>query len=528
MTIHNLTTIARKKPVRPASALTRIKSPRFAAVLRARGSPLDRCQFAELHAVVGWRAHAPETPLARSHNSWPASVAAAMALAAACLASDAETTQRLSPADEVVLLAALDRAVGQGFSPGEFDTRSVRALLASPGAEEQAQGEARLEAMAVAFAAAEHGERLSASRFPETWAIRPAAYDAAADLTRALAQHQLSAWLASLPPPDPRYSALASAYQRYAAIVAAGGWSSLATPLRPGARGPAVRSLLQRLRVEDPTVAAGDAYDDASAAAVARAQARYGLDESGVADAPTIAALDVPAPARLGQLAANLERLRWMDRSLPDYRVELNIAAQQLILFDEGRPLMQMRAIVGRPDRQTPSFSDAITAVVFNPPWNVPADIAAREIWPEARRDPGYFKREGFVVRPGGGVQQLPGPRCALGVIKFDLSNPFGVYMHDTPTKSLFSKNARLFSHGCMRLEHPLDLAKRVLAGDAAWPASRIDEVLDSGATIRATLPQPVPVYVVYWTAFIDAEGALEFRADPYRWDQRLLVMLPA
>lgn len=454
-------------------------------------------------------------------------IATAMAFVAPLhLAASAQTTQRLSAADQAALLVALDHAAGEGFAPGEFDTQSVRALLASSNAAEEAQGEAQLRAMATAYAAAQHGGRIPASRFPTTWAIRPAAYDAGAAFVDALAQRRLAAWIAALPPPDPRYRALAGAYQRYVSIVVAGGWPT-ASPLQPGARGPAVRLLLARLKIEDPSVTVADAYDAAAMAAVARAQARYGLDATGAADKATIAALNVAARSRLAQIAANLERLRWMDRDPPGYRIELNIAAQQLTLFDQGHPGMQMRAIVGRPNRQTPSFRDAITAVVFNPPWNVPADIAAREIWPKARRDPGYLRRQGYVVKSGGGLQQLPGPRCALGAIKFDLSNNFGVYMHDTPTKSLFSKDLRLFSHGCMRLERPLDLAKRVLAGDPAWPPSRIDSVIESGSTIRARLQHAVPVYVVYWTAFIDGDGALEFRSDPYKWDERLLAMLP-
>jgi murein L,D-transpeptidase YcbB/YkuD len=171
-------------------------------------------------------------------------------------------------------------------------------------------------------------------------------------------------------------------------------------------------------------------------------------------------------------------------------------------------------------------FEDGIKAVVFNPPWNVPADIAAREVWPRIRRDPGYMAREGYVVRPGGGLQQLPGPRCALGNIKFDLSNPFGVYLHDTPSRSLFARDSRTLSHGCMRLEKPNALAKRLLAGDPAWPETRIDFAIAGGKTVRAPLLAPVPLYVFYWTAFVDTDGQVEFRQDVYHWDDRLLALL--
>ena len=206
--------------------------------------------------------------------------------------------------------------------------------------------------------------------------------------------------------------------------------------------------------------------------------------------------------------------------------MELNIAAAELALHDPGAPAMTMRAIVGRPDKRTPMFQDRVLAVVFNPPWNVPPEIAAKEIWPKIRRDPGYMRREGFVVRPGGGLQQLPGPRCALGTIKFDLSNPFGVYLHDTPSRSLFAQDSRALSHGCMRLEKPNALAKRLLRGDPDWSEIRIDLALAGAKTVRAPLKRPVPVFVFYWTAFVDDDGQMEFRPDLYGWDRQLLSAL--
>lgn len=453
-------------------------------------------------------------------------LASGSAPARAASAAVPANAQALSDADTEALLAVLDAAGGQGLPRMGFDTGQAKALLAALAT--RAAGQARLAALAISYASAQHGQRLTAARFPSNWAIRPPPYDAERDFALARDSGRLAAWAAALPPPDPRYARLVQVYKRYAAIAARGGWPVLSGPLKPGVSGPAVRSLLDRLRVEDPAVPASAmaTYDAATSAAVARAQARYGLDPTGTADKATIAALNVSASERLGQIRANLERWRWLERALPPYRVELNIAAQELILFDGGAPAMQMHAIVGRPNRQTPSFRDAITAVVFNPPWNVPSDIAANEIWPKARRDPGYLARNGYVVRPGGGLQQLPGPGCALGAIKFDLSNHFGVYMHDTPTRSLFAQDLRLFSHGCMRLEHPKDLAVRVLKDNPSWPESRIDSAIENGKTVRAPLFHPVPVYVLYWTAFVDEDGQVAFRGDVYGWDRKLLTLL--
>ncbi len=192
-----------------------------------------------------------------------------------------------------------------------------------------------------------------------------------------------------------------------------------------------------------------------------------------------------------------------------------------------ARPVLSMRAIVGRPRNGTPSFIDEIESIVLFPPWNVPSTIAAKEIWPKARRTPGYLARQRFVVRPGGGLQQLPGPKSALGLVKFDLPNRYSIYLHDTPAKSLFAKDNRYFSHGCMRLQKPYDLAKWLLRSDPAWPAARIDEVLAGPAvTQHVPLVRPVPVYIFYFTAFVDEAGQVNFVPDPYGWDGKLSAML--
>ena len=455
----------------------------------------------------------------------------------------------LNPADAAILEAMLAQAPSQGFDAGAFDAGAATAQRQSPDPAVRGRGEARLVGLALAYARAQHGGRMEGG-FPANWAIRPAAYDARADLAAALAAHGLADWVRSLPPADGRYAALVRAYARYGRIAAAGGWTALtAKPvLKPGATGPRVEALRQRLAIEDaavppaafvatapvtlpvkpPAKAAPPVplYDAPLAEAVSRAQARHGLTPDGTAGAATIAALNVPVERRLDQIRANLERWRWVPRGLPAYRVELNIAEAGLTLIDADRPVMTMRAIVGRAAKPTPMFTDRIQAVVFNPPWNVPPDIAASEIWPKIRKDPGYMAREGYVVRPGGGLQQLPGPKCALGAIKFDLSNAFGVYLHDTPSRGLFARDSRALSHGCMRLEKPNLLAGRLLQDDPAWTQTRIDIALLSGKTVRAPLSRPVPLYVFYWSVFEDDQGQTAFRPDVYRWDVKLLGRL--
>ena len=390
---------------------------------------------------------------------------------------------------------------------------------------------------AITYARAQHGQRLPLADFPSDWAIRPAPYDAAADYIAAVSAGRVEAWLDTLPPPDPRYGRLVRAYARYRAIADRGGWPPLTarSTLAPGAQGAEVDALRARLAIEDSNLPApkppGQAdppptYDADLAAAVSRAQARYGLTPDGRAGHATITALNAPVEARLVQIRANLERWRWAPRALPPFRIEVNTADASLELFAPPAQTLAMRAIVGRAGKATPMFQDKVSAIVFNPPWNVPADIAAKEIWPKIRRNPDYMAREHFVVKPGGGLMQRPGPKCALGTIKFDLGNAFGVYLHDTPARSLFALDRRALSHGCMRLADPTDLARRLLAGDPDWPDTRINLTLLDGATVRAPLKNPTPVLIFYWTAFVDEDGGVQFRPDVYGWDAKLSDLL--
>jgi murein L,D-transpeptidase YcbB/YkuD len=433
---------------------------------------------------------------------------------AALLATLVVLSSPASKADDLgELRAALLNATAQGL-PALDQAVDVRAPRES------------LEAAAIRYAEAQHGQRLRPGQWPREWAIRPEPYDALAAFRAAKAEGRQGAWLAELPPPDPAYAALVRAYGRYRTLAADGGWARLSEPVKPGAVGPAVAALRRRLAVEDAGVPPGEAWDDELDAAVRRAQARHGLAEDGLAGRATLAALNVSAAERADQIAANLERWRWMSRKPPARRVALNIADASLVLIEPGRAPLSMRVVVGQPDKRTPMFEDQIKAVVLNPPWVVPDRIAAKEIWPKIRKDPAYKAREGFVVRPDGRLEQKPGPRCALGAIKFDLSNPFGVYLHDTPARSLFAQPNRALSHGCMRVEQPNALAKRLLADDPSWPPDAVDVAILAGKTVRIPLKTTVPVAVAYWTAFADANGTVQFRPDVYGWDKALLKLL--
>jgi murein L,D-transpeptidase YcbB/YkuD len=368
--------------------------------------------------------------------------------------------------------------------------------------------------------------RLAPDDFQKDWGIRPRTFDPLPSFAEAVRGDRLAAWIRSLPPPYVGYDTLAAGLARYRTISAAGGWPVLTEAPKFGDRGPAVAKLRERLAIEDPSVeGTGDRFDAALLDAVRRAQKRYGLNPVGTVGTQTMAALNVPVSRRIQQIMANMERWRWLPPELDPKRVQVNVAAAVLTVFDGDRPVMSMKAVTGRPGNETPMLISRINSIVLNPPWNVPSSIATKELWPKEKASPGYLKRNGFrVIDTGDGGKRLQqsSEKSALGRYKFDFPNDFAVYLHDTPAQSGFSRFDRLASHGCVRLEKPGDLAKLLMQSTPDWPADKIDATVAAGKTVRAPMAQPVSVYLLYWTAFAGESGPVAFREDPYSWDARL------
>ena len=373
-----------------------------------------------------------------------------------------------------------------------------------------------------------HVGRLALGDFLNEWGVRPPAYDPHADFAAAVTTDRLEAWLDNLPPPYAGYNALRRGLAAYRAIAAKGGWQPI--PAGPdfglGQKGARAAALRARLAAEDPAVnAAGRAEVDADLQqAVVRAQRRFGLKPDGVVNGDTLAALNQPIGQRVLQIIANLERWRWLPQSMPPTRVQVNSGAAIVTLFQDDAPVLSMKAVSGRPGDETPMLFSKIHSVVLNPPWNVPSSIAAKELYPKGAA---YLRKNGFVVihNDDGStrLQQRAGVKSALGRYKFDFDNPYGVYLHDTPTQSTFSRYGRQASHGCVRLEKPKALAEALLAADPKWTPDVIAAAVDKGDTLRVRLPQQVPVFIFYWTAFASPDGSINFRSDPYNWDRLLL-----
>jgi len=357
-------------------------------------------------------------------------------------------------------------------------------------------------------------------------------------------------YVRTLEPQSPEYQRLKGALATYRDIAKKGGFPVIpkGPALKPGMndkRVPLIRQYL--LLVGDLPAGAGkdsDLYDPDLLAAVKWFQFRHGLTDDGILAATTFEAMAVPVASRIRQIELNLERRRWMDDDLGPYYILVNVADQELKVVKDGKTVHTAKVVVGKPYTRTPVFSEKMKYVVLNPFWNVPPNIANGEYLPKLKRNPGALSRERIRVFNASGNQVDPysvnwsamsrmpyslrqdsGAKNALGKVKFMFPNKFNVYLHDTPSKSLFDKDLRIFSHGCMRVQDPLDLAALILA-DEGWTRERIDNTVAQGGQRIISLKQQIPVHVTYLTAWVNKDGAVNFRRDPYNRDEQLAEAL--
>jgi murein L,D-transpeptidase YcbB/YkuD len=267
-----------------------------------------------------------------------------------------------------------------------------------------------------------------------------------------------------------------------------------------------------------------DEFDDTLVDGLKHFQDRHGLAVDGIYGTKALAELNVPLSKRIEQVRLGLERLRWLPRTSTGRRIAVNIADFKAYVFDDDRVTFETRAVVGKLFHETPMFTGRMTYIVINPYWNVPSSIARKELLPKAKADPGYLARNHFEY-DGTSIRQRPGPWNSLGRFKFMFPNPHNVYLHDTPARTLFNEADRAFSHGCVRLEKPAELAELLLA-EQGWTAQRIRAAVQTGVETVVNLDKPIPVYISYITAFLGADGLLHFRRDVYGRDKRLLDAL--
>ncbi len=461
----------------------------------------------------------------------------------------------------VALAQVLRSADRDGLEPVDYQAAAVARLLAATDPRRLAELEARLSLGLMRLLGDLATGRFAPSQVNRELHLDPRPFDRLAALRQAAAAPDVARFVDGHRPPRAEYRRLRTALAWYRALAEAGPWPQVAPgkSLEQGMRDRQVGALRRRLQATGdlPTFhpagpGPGDPnrFDPALAEAVKGFQQRHGLEQDGVVGRRTRAALNVSARERVRQVALNLERHRWMPHDLGTRHIAVNQAAFTLELVEGSRAVFTTRVIVGKPRFRTPVLGRSMTYLVLNPYWNVPRNIARRELLPKVKEDPGYFAKASYAVFDGWSagarridpaavdwtqvtarnfpyrLRQDSGPKNALGRIKFIFPNPFNVYLHDTPSKRLFARARRAFSHGCVRVQHPEQLAAHLLRHQTGWSLDRIQAVIASGKRVQVPLAEPLNVHLRYLTAWMADDGSVHFRDDLYGRDKVLAAVL--
>ena len=454
-----------------------------------------------------------------------------------------------------LLTQAIELAAAEGLDPNQY---RLPAMVADSSVSPQVGPdlEQQMTTLYLRLARDLHSGELTPRQIDPNWYLPVEPFDPDAALALLRRYSDASELVHALSPQAPAYQHLRGALHDYRVLASQGGWPELPQfpTLRPGERRAEVPLLRRRLQLEGDHPAGApleaELFDPTLETAVRRFQSRNGLVEDAVVGAKTLAALKVKVEERIDQIRANMERWRWLPRDLGSQYLLVNTAGYELTLFLDGQPVMQQRTINGTQKRQTPSFASRITHLVVNPRWTVPRLIAVKDLLPKQQQDVEYLSHLGIqVLRHEEGewirldplsidwrrynknnfpftLRQAPGDKNSLGRIKFVMHNPFSIYLHDTPAKGLFQKPIRAFSSGCIRVQGVDQLARRLLLNGGQSPAEALDEPLNGLETHIQRLARPMPVYLVYFTSWVDDTGLVHFRPDVYRRNQDLLLAL--
>jgi len=454
--------------------------------------------------------------------------------------SRAERTRRNA------LLAAFASAGDHGLPAAEYDPNALMARLeaASTPAEKGAM-EVEMSRLFVSYARDVQTGILT-PRSVVSEIRREVPLRSRLGYLQGLEQSNAAAFLAALPPSSPEYARLLREKLRLERLIGVGGWGPTVSGggLEPGASGARVVALRDRLvAMGFMDRSATQTYDASIQAAVQRFQQANGLTADGVAGAGTLRELNVPAANRLQQIIVAMERERWINRPRGSRHVWVNLTDFTAAIMDNDAVTYSTRSVIGAldSDRQSPEFSDVMEFMVINPSWYVPRSIIVNEYLPALQRNRNAVSHieitdsRGRVVNRGAvnfgqynertfpfSMRQPPSRRNALGLVKFMFPNQYNIYLHDTPAKSLFGREVRAFSHGCIRLNDPFDFAYALLAVQEADAEGFFQGILNTGSERRVNLNDPVPVHIVYRTAFTHTTGQLNFRRDIYSRDSRI------
>lgn len=327
------------------------------------------------------------------------------------------------------------------------------------------------------------------------------------------------------------YKKLKAELANYTRIAKNGGWPLITTSaktIKQGVSLPEIIAIKKRLQITGDLAVPDTTkkFDSPLVEAVKNFQTRHGYTPTGVITQPLIADLNVPVEKKIQQLLINLDRMRWMPTLPNGSMILVNIPEFVLHVMNGKQEEWSMNVVVGKEGHNTMIFTDDLNQIVFSPYWNVPPSIVKKEILPKMETDPGYLAGQNMEIVKNDGdlpvIRQLPGPKNSLGKVKFLFPNSFNIYFHDTPAKSLFYKDMRAFSHGCIRLSDPEKLASYLLKDQPEWSTAAIKDAMNSGTEQFVKLKKAIPVFITYYTAWIDANGKLNFRDDIYGHDESI------
>lgn len=462
------------------------------------------------------------------------------------------------------IITILKQADKEGLDPDDYDATRWPALIEklrqSPAAADLAHFDLALTVSVMRYVSDLHLGRVNPHYFHFGFDVEHNKYDLSHFVReRLVSSPEVEATLATTEPPFEGYRRTKQALGLYLQLVQRDGVEPLSIPKRPVVAGNQYSEttrlqqrlcLLGDLQANACTAQAESLYTASLAGGVAHFQARHGLQQNGHLDEATIKELNVPLRERVSQLKLTLERWRWLPHEFPQPPIVVNIPEFRLRGFDQNeKVVLAMNVIVGRAYRQTPVFAKDMKFVVFRPYWNVPFSIQRSEIVKAVERDRSYIANkdyevvthEGEVVTNGPisdsilqqlkdgtlAVRQRPGPRNALGLVKLMFPNEYDVYLHSTPAPELFSRPRRDFSHGCIRVENPVDLTTWVLRNNPGWDRARVQSAMETGKdNTQVILPKPIPVLILYGTAIVDDQGAVHFFEDIYGHDAALKQVL--
>lgn len=347
---------------------------------------------------------------------------------------------------------------------------------------------------------------------------------------------------------NPEYEALKTYLEKYLEIEKNKSWPSIGFQgkLIKGDASGAILAIKKLLSITGD-LASNDQknkFDSALEFAVKKFQRRHGLEEDGIVGGKTLEEMSIPISSRIQQIIVNMERRKWVPGNIGTNYITVNVPEFMFRIFDGGKEVFHMNVIVGKSANSTPIFNDELESIVFNPYWNVPESIVLNELLPDLRKDKKALEEKNIEVYQGTPdhqidpesvdwdeidtaqlpyqFRQIPGKENALGKIKFLFPNNYDVYLHDTPSRELFSLAKRDFSHGCIRIEKPLQLAEYLLRNEPAWSKEKIDETIGNEEETVVKLSKKIPVFIYYFTSWVDEKGSINFRDDIYGHDEKL------